>query len=216
VKQTGDDILRALQRMVNEDGTEYPSTWEQIPQEHKMNFREWVAVKKEQSWEGMEERGWEIYQREYMRFLIDRYFLSKEGLIQNPKEEVNQSNQKEAKMISQEYRNQERKKMRAQNAAWEAFLNAQDYLDRRTSQVDELQDQLAVLIAQEDSKSKQGSLSDIQERLDMLLPMRTDAEKCSVNTACELINTSLDYNKLINEITDQVQGVHVCRQAEGR
>lgn len=69
------DLLRKLQRIVNEDGTEWPAPWKQVPEEVQKDFMSWVGEVKQQTWEGMWETGWSNYQHEYIRFLIDQCLL---------------------------------------------------------------------------------------------------------------------------------------------
>ena len=66
-----ENFLRDLITMFAEHNTEYPSLWKEIPKKYKKDFLSWVAEYKQQTWEGNEERAWEIYQREYLVFLIN-------------------------------------------------------------------------------------------------------------------------------------------------
>ena len=87
------DILEGLQRMLNEDGTEFPAPWRQVPEEWRDQFKSWVASVKQQSFDHYDmaffgdglkadkkrkvlkgdnwSRGWDMYHLEFMRFLVD-------------------------------------------------------------------------------------------------------------------------------------------------
>lgn len=71
-------LLKALQRMINEDGTPYSAPWKQIPKKYQKDFKSWIAEYKQQSWDGMWEKGWFNYQYEYLRFLIDMRLMEDE------------------------------------------------------------------------------------------------------------------------------------------
>ena len=69
------DLLKALRRMVNDDGTDYSAPWKQVPGKFKKDFKSWVKEYKQQDWPEMWEKAWYNYGPGYIRFLIDQYFL---------------------------------------------------------------------------------------------------------------------------------------------
>lgn len=72
-----EDLLAALSRMINEDGTPFPAPWRQVPEKYKKDFKAWVAEYKQQHWDGMWEKGWYNYQFEYLRFKIDAAIVAR-------------------------------------------------------------------------------------------------------------------------------------------
>ena len=64
-------FLLDLRRMLNEDGTEFPAPWRQVPSAYQEDFKSWVAEYKQQTWDGMWERAWSNYHLEYLRYKVD-------------------------------------------------------------------------------------------------------------------------------------------------
>ena len=72
-KKIGDrDFLKALQQMINEHNTPFPAPWKQIPKAYQKDFKSWCIEYKQQTWDGMWEKGWFNYHLEYIRFLINQ------------------------------------------------------------------------------------------------------------------------------------------------
>ncbi len=65
------EFLRDLKLMLNEAGTEYKAPWSQVPDKYKEDFESWCGEVKQQSWDGIWERGWDNYCLEYLAYLID-------------------------------------------------------------------------------------------------------------------------------------------------
>lgn len=74
------DFIKVLQKLLNEDGTEYPAIWDNIPEEYKRDFESWCGEVKQQTWEGMWHVGWFNYHLEYLRYLVDS-FLEEFGAL---------------------------------------------------------------------------------------------------------------------------------------
>ena len=70
VKQFVEDLKTML---VDKDNTEIPAPWKQVPDAYKENFMDWLQAYKKESWDGIEETGWMIYDREYLAFLITKF-----------------------------------------------------------------------------------------------------------------------------------------------
>lgn len=51
---------------------EYPSRWADIPTRYKEDFKSWTVEYKQQNWDDNWKRAWEIYQREYIVFILDQ------------------------------------------------------------------------------------------------------------------------------------------------
>ena len=65
-------FLLDLRRMLNEDGTEFPAPWSQVPDEYQEDFKSWVGEYKQQIWTDMWEKAWANYQLEYLRYKVER------------------------------------------------------------------------------------------------------------------------------------------------
>jgi len=48
----------------------YFPVWKEIPKNYQKNFKDWVAIYKQQTFEGYWKRGWELYCAEYIAFLL--------------------------------------------------------------------------------------------------------------------------------------------------
>lgn len=72
-----DSVIRQfildLRSMIALEGTEYPAPWCQVPEKYVEDFKSWCGEVKQQSWDGMWERGWANYALEYLVFVIDRF-----------------------------------------------------------------------------------------------------------------------------------------------
>jgi len=67
-----EEFLRDLRLMICEQGIEeYPAPWTQVPKKYQEDFKSWCGEVKQQTWDGIWERGWENYHREYLAYLID-------------------------------------------------------------------------------------------------------------------------------------------------
>jgi len=62
-----------LKAMIAEEGTEFQAPWNQVPPKYKEDFESWCGEVKQQSWDGIWERGWSNYALEYLVFLINGY-----------------------------------------------------------------------------------------------------------------------------------------------
>jgi hypothetical protein len=47
--------------------------WGQLPDKFQDDFLDWCSQAKGESWAGIEESGWMIYDREYIAFLITKF-----------------------------------------------------------------------------------------------------------------------------------------------
>lgn len=59
-----------IAELLVEPGTSWPNNWVNISSKVQKDFKSWVATYKQQNWEGTWARAWEIYDREYIAFLL--------------------------------------------------------------------------------------------------------------------------------------------------
>lgn len=65
-------FLEDLKKMIAEKGTEWDAPWKQVPRKYQKDFKSWVGQYMQQSFEGYWHRGWEMYHRKYIVFLLDQ------------------------------------------------------------------------------------------------------------------------------------------------
>ena len=70
-----EQFLLDLIEMLAEHGTEYSAPWKQVPKEYQEEFKSWVAEVKQQTWDGMWEKGWYNYHLEFLVFLIKQKLM---------------------------------------------------------------------------------------------------------------------------------------------
>ncbi len=59
-----------IAHIVCEDGTQWPQRWDQVPLFVQKDFLSWARTYQQQDWSVTPERGWEIYDRQYIAFLL--------------------------------------------------------------------------------------------------------------------------------------------------
>lgn len=82
--RAGDKLMKFiidLPVMLTETGTEFPAPWNQVTEVWREEFKSWCGEYKQQSWDKMWEKGWQNYQFEFLRFIVEKAIAEYE----NPK-----------------------------------------------------------------------------------------------------------------------------------
>lgn len=61
---------RDFAHLICQEGTSWPQPWANIPASVQKDFLAWAQEYKQQDWSETPERGWEIYDREYIAFIL--------------------------------------------------------------------------------------------------------------------------------------------------